>query len=269
LNKRDTLEPKRVRPRGILHLRRDAPLTGYARYWAAADLRVFVEHLWTVEWDVAQPTTREVLTHPSVQLVIERDRSRVAGIFTSRFVTTMTGRGRVLGVKFRPGAFRAFFAQPVSLLRDRQLPLDEIFAEPSAGLERRALRHAAHDEAFAVIQEFLRRRSPRLEPAMELASRITYRIAEDRELVRVEQVVREFSLPLRQLQRLFADYVGVGPKWVIQRYRLHEAAERIAAGEVTDFADLALELAYADQAHFIRDFRKLVGSTPAQYARSL
>jgi AraC-like DNA-binding protein len=103
---------------------------------------------------------------------------------------------------------------------------------------------------------------------MELASRITYRIAEDRELVRVEQVVREFSLPLRQLQRLFADYVGVGPKWVIQRYRLHEAAERIAAGEVTDFADLALELAYADQAHFIRDFRKLVGSTPAQYARS-
>lgn len=268
MNKRDTLEPKRVRPRGILHLRRDAPLTGYARYWAAADLRVFVEHLWTVEWDVAQPTTREVLTHPSVQLVIERDRSRVAGIFTSRFVTTMTGRGRVLGVKFRPGAFRAFFAQPVSLLRDRQLPLDEIFAEPSAGLERRALRHAAHDEAFAVIQEFLRRRSPRLEPAMELASRITYRIAEDRELVRVEQVVREFSLPLRQLQRLFADYVGVGPKWVIQRYRLHEAAERIAAGEVTDFADLALELAYADQAHFIRDFRKLVGSTPAQYARS-
>jgi len=68
---------------------------------------------------------------------------------------------------------------------------------------------------------------------------------------------------------LFDDYVGVSPKWVIQRYRLHEAAERIARGGVEDFADLALELGYADQAHFIRDFKKLVGRSPAEYARSL
>jgi AraC-like DNA-binding protein len=82
-------------------------------------------------------------------------------------------------------------------------------------------------------------------------------------------LTREFGLGLRKLQRLFDDYVGVSPKWVIQRYRLHEAAERIAAGRVADFADLALELGYADQAHFNRDFKKLVGRSPAEYARSL
>lgn len=269
MNKRDRLEPKRVRPRGILNLPREAPLTGYARYWAAADLQPLVEHLWTVEWDLERPQTSEVLTHPSVQLVVERGKTRVAGVFTSRFVATMTGKGRVLGVKFRPGGFRAFFERPVAELRDRMLPIEEVFGDAANGLERAALRHAGHDEAFGVIQDFLRERSPRLDPSIELASRLTYRIAEDRALVRVEQLVREFSLPLRRLQRLFNDYVGASPKWVIQRYRLHEAAERIALGSEIDWADFALELGYADQAHFIRDFRRLIGRSPAGYARAL
>jgi AraC-like DNA-binding protein len=74
---------------------------------------------------------------------------------------------------------------------------------------------------------------------------------------------------VRQLQRLFKEYVGVSPKWVIQRYRLLDAAERVAAGTIVNWADLALELGYADQAHFIRDFKGLVGRSPAEYARRL
>jgi AraC-like DNA-binding protein len=74
---------------------------------------------------------------------------------------------------------------------------------------------------------------------------------------------------LRQLQRLFSEYVGVTPKWVIHRYRLLEAAERIATGTVIHWADLAFELGYADQAHFIRDFKRLVGRSPAHYAESI
>jgi AraC-like DNA-binding protein len=72
----------------------------------------------------------------------------------------------------------------------------------------------------------------------------------------------------RTLQRLFARYVGVSPKWVIQRYRLHEAAERLAAGELIHQAELALDLGYSDQAHFVRDFKSIVGVSPAAYARA-
>ena len=61
--------------------------------------------------------------------------------------------------------------------------------------------------------------------------------------------------------------MGVSPKWLIQRYRLLEATERLAEGTVVDWADLALDLGYADQAHFIRDFRSMVGRTPAEYGR--
>jgi AraC-like DNA-binding protein len=69
----------------------------------------------------------------------------------------------------------------------------------------------------------------------------------------------------RALQRLFREYVGVTPKWVLRRLRLQEAAERMADG-TGDWAALALDLGYFDQAHFINDFRRVVGRSPAEYA---
>ena len=70
----------------------------------------------------------------------------------------------------------------------------------------------------------------------------------------------------RSLQRLFREYVGVTPKWVLQRVRLHEAAERMADGDSDCAAALALDLGYFDQAHFIKDFKAIVGRSPSEYA---
>jgi AraC-like DNA-binding protein len=60
--------------------------------------------------------------------------------------------------------------------------------------------------------------------------------------------------------------VGAGPKWLIRLYRIKEAAARIEEGDVVDWADLAGQLGYADQSHFINDFRRLVGRSPGEYA---
>lgn len=262
------LRPKLVKPRGLLHHGAEPGVPGYGRYWPADDLAPFVEHFWTVAWDVAEPEVHEVLPHPSVHLVLEEGNSRLAGVPTGRFTRRLEGRGRVLGTKFRPGGFRPFFGRAVSALTDRTLPLDEIFGPPGAELETRALACADPRDGFEIVQRFLLELDPVPDPAVELVGRIAERAATDHDITRVDQMVKAFGLGARKLQRLFDEYVGVTPKWIIQRYRLHEAAERIAAGTTTDGATLAQELGYADQAHFIRDFKKLVGSSPAEYARA-
>jgi AraC-like DNA-binding protein len=263
------IRPKLARPRGILHLRPDTPMPGYGRFWPDDDLAPFVEHLWTVQWDLAQPVMREVLPHPSVHLAVERGQSRIVGVPSGRFTRHLEGRGRVLGVKFRPGGFRPFFHRSVAELTGRVQPLGELFGHGVAELEAEALAHDDAAGAFEVVQAFLRRRRPAPDEKVELVGRVVQRAATDREITRVEHLVREFGIGPRGLQRLFAEYVGVSPKWVIQRYRLHEAAERIAAGTTGDGAALALDLGYADQAHFIRDFRRWVGCSPREYARAL
>jgi transcriptional regulator GlxA family with amidase domain len=94
------------------------------------------------------------------------------------------------------------------------------------------------------------------------------RITEDPGLQRVAQLAGASGLSERKLQRLFSDYVGVSPKWVMRRARLHEAALRVEAhGPASvDWAALAADLGYADQAHLTRDFTATLGAPPTRYA---
>ena len=139
------------------------------------------------------------------------------------------------------------------------------------GVEGRALEQAVLAERedaprIAIVEDFLRHRRPKPDAHVARIVEIVYSVAEDRGILKVEDLVERYNIPKRTLQRLFAKYVGVSPKWVIQRYRLHEAAERLAAGPVSQSA-LALSMGYSDQAHFVRDFKAIVGTSPAAYAR--
>lgn len=269
MNKRDRVRVKHERPRGILNVRSAEAKSGLARYWPSGDLAPFVEHYWIVRWDLSAPQVAETVPHPSIHMVLEPAGAEIVGVMRCKFSRVLEGRGRVLGTKFRPGAFRAFLTHRVSALTDRRVPVAEVFGPPARRLGQEALGHASDLRAIAVVESFLRGRRPVSDEAMGLAGRVAARIAEDRGITRVHQLAGEFSTTVRGLQRLFGEYVGVSPKWVIQRYRLLDAVERVASGTAVDWADLALDLGYADQAHFIREFRKLIGRSPADYARRL
>ena len=116
--------------------------------------------------------------------------------------------------------------------------------------------------AEALLCSVLPQRDPLAEHVAALVSRIT----DDPGLRRVDQLSAEAGMTARSLQRLFADYVGVSPKWVMRRARLHEAAERADSGEPVDWAELAADLGYADQAHLTRDFTVTIGVSPTRYA---
>jgi AraC-like DNA-binding protein len=267
LNERDKVQVKHDKPRGILNLRASDLVNGLSRYWPSEDLAPFVEHYWIVRWDLSEPGVAETVPHPSVHMVLDScGRSEVVGVMRRKFLRVLEGRGRVVGTKFRPGAFRSFAKQPVSRLTNRRSPVFQVFGGRAKTLGERVLGRTDDREGIAIIESFLRGFQPAADAGMVLAGRVAARIAHDRGISRVNQLVSEFSVSLRQLQRLFREYVGVGPKWVIQRYRLLEAAERIAAGPVVNWADLAVDLGYADQAHFIRDFKQLIGRSPADYA---
>jgi len=110
---------------------------------------------------------------------------------------------------------------------------------------------------------------PEQDPLAEQAAGLVSCITDDPGLRRVGQLSASSGLTVRTLQRLFADYVGVSPKWVMRRARLHEAAERADSGEPVDWALLAADLGYADQAHLTRDFTVTIGVPPTRYAAPL
>jgi hypothetical protein len=220
----------------------------------APDLAPFVDHYWIVSWCYAEPYRQKIVPYPKVNLTIADDgTAAVTGVCGEHQVRVLDGDQTVFGVSFRPGCFRPFLGRSVSTIADRQVPASEIFQDIPA------------TATIETVEAMLRAQRPEIDPRAEEAADIVATIAAKPEITRVDGLVGPRGV--RSLQRLFAEYVGINPKWVIRRYRLHEVTERLAAGARIDWADLAVELGYADQAHFVRDFTKMFGEPPTHYAQ--
>jgi len=225
---------------------------------------------WIVEWSVpaGKERVQPVVTHPSIHLTIESDRATVTGVVTRCFRRVLIGSGRVVGVRFRPAGLAAFWPYPASQLTDGALPVAEVLGTEAA-VEPAGVGAGdpgiGADEAVRRMQAVLERRRRPRPPGTELVDDAVDHLVAHTDVTRVEQVARHFGVSSRTLQRRFERYLGVGPKWVIQRRRIHEALEEIEHGRAVDWSALALRLGFADQAHFVNAFTELVGQAPSAY----
>jgi AraC-like DNA-binding protein len=188
---------------------------------------------------------------------------------TGRVTRTLTGEGRMFGISFRPVMFRALLGRSMSTLTDRVVPLESVLG-PSVSQWAQALRRARDLETeIGLTKEFF---ESRLIAPTQLQLQLrdcVEAMASDRDLLRVEDLCKTSGLDARTLQRRFSDYVGLSPKSVIRRYRMHEAAIRLGDENTPSLAALAASLGYSDQAHFARDFKRTVGETPRAFATFL
>lgn len=256
-----------VGSRGILHPADARRHFRHVRHAPHASLSPFVQHYWYIEWDLAEPFHQRVLPHPSVNLTFHRAAHGITGVVRGLHVAELTGRGRVLGVQFRPAGFAPYLGADMSTITGRRLPIDDVFGTAGAALDRAVLDAPDEQAMLRLVDDFLQLVRPDRDPAAEAATAAVALAAADTELTRVDDLAARAGYHPRSLQRLFARYVGVGPKWVIRRYRIHEALERADAGAEVDWARLAADLGYSDQAHFVRDFSTTVGISPGRYRR--
>ena len=168
-----------------------------------------------------------------------------------------------------PGGLGAFIPGSVADLTDRIVAFDGVIDVDEAGLLHRLGREpneAGRVEALAsALQAALI--PQRLATARQVAE-VAQFAESDRSVRRLGDLSARAGVPSRTLQRLFAQYAGVSPIWVLRRYRLLDVAEAVRNGESPVWADVAADLGYADQAHLVRDFRAATGQTPARYASS-
>lgn len=260
-----------TKPRGVLRPRFSQGQLEHHRQLPSAPLAAWVEHYWHVRWDLRglPPQQQATLPHPNVHLVVEQGQARIYGVQRGRFVRQLQGLDQVFGVKFKAGGFYPFYGHAVSELLNQSVDVTDCFGPRGAELTGQVLAAADFAAMCAAAESFLLLRLPAADAQVARIGRMLERIAKDTSIVSVDDVIAMSGLNKRGLQRLFQRYVGVGPKWVIQRYRLHEAIAQVQAGKMLSWTALALELGYFDQAHFVRDFRQLVGMAPGEYQKSL
>lgn len=265
-------EPGNPPLRGILNPKAGARRFDESLQPPSPDLAEIIQHCWAASWDLEgqEPYPQHLLPHPSINLVIEKGAARIHGVSTARFTYVFEGRGSIFGIGFRPAGFRPLLGSRVSVLTNRVVAAADVFGRAGDELAERILSSGGdRPRMVEVAQDFVRAQLPAPESGVDLVNRVVDQVRDDRAITRVDDLARRSGLGERTLQRLFGDYVGVSPKWVIRRYRLHEAADRLAGDQSLDLAALAVELGYFDQAHFAKDFRDLVGQPPAEYLRTV
>lgn len=257
------------RARGMLRRPVKAGKFRHSRRSPAPELSSLIAHYWLINWDLrgCEPHYGESLPHPNIHLVFGEGAATIHGVQTHKFERVLEGKSEVFGVKFRPGGFRPFFDAPISKLTDRSINAAEVFGEEIESLGTQVLSLRNEEEKLESANAFFRSRLPEMNETIELADQLVARILNEPGIGTVDDLVELTGIGKRSLQRIFNEYVGVSPKWVIRRYRLHELIEKLNSGDKLDWAQLALELGYFDQAHLINDFKVFIGHSPSRYQK--
>jgi AraC-like DNA-binding protein len=263
---------------GVLHPERLSRTAELHRHACAEHLRPWVEWYWRLTWDLPDDATytSQTLPHPTSNLSVEFGKSSraigddpvvITGVVTRRFDVTIAGSGVVFAAKFRPGGLPALTGVSARVHRDRVLPARTLLADNVLAPLRQIDAGTLLDDSIAAMDGALSRvaADATADPQYDLVLEIVATLLADRGLTQVAQLTERYGLSVRSLQRLFLHYLGVSPKWVIRRYRIHDAVTDLDNGYDGSLADLAASLGWYDQAHFHRDFTALIGQTPGDY----
>ena len=244
-----------------------------SRYPPQPHLADLVRRYWFPLWSVPEgdEAPQRVLQYPVCLVVVASGYARFYGPTKGLSTTTLTGSGWAAGVMLQPAAGFLITGQPVARLTDRHVDLTAIPAlraselipavhAAMAAVPAGADSHRVARDAFADVLSGL---AP-VDDEGQLVNDIVALVEDSPQLMRVDDLCTALGRSERSLQRLLLRRVGVGPKWLIRRRRLHEAVAGLRQGG--SLADLAARLGYADQAHFTRDFRRSTGLTPGAFA---
>lgn len=249
----------------------------------APPLDVLVEKLW--DWDMppAAHHYERVLPQPGAQLIINlyEDQTRVYSDDAARRCLVSSGsvlgglqlcsqiidtaeQIRVMGEGFRPGGAGALTGEDMEAIAGGDVDLAGLFGGQASTLRQRLLETVEPRDRLALLERWLRERGrlPRLEPCVAHALAWLERTPR---AVRIGGLVRETGVSERRLARLFRRQVGYGPKRYARLLRFRAVVAQVHGLPNVDWAGVAADGGYCDQAHLAHEFRRFAGITPGAF----
>jgi AraC-like DNA-binding protein len=226
----------------------------YAERAVAPDLRLHLRCSWTT-------VTRShgvVLPDGCLDLMWIAGELVVAGPDTAAAPSGLVRGLEIAAVRFRPGVAPAVLGLPASELRDRRVPLAELWPEAVR------TQHEVDDapDRVAALEAVVRRRLADAPPPDPVALAVASRL--DRRSGGVGALAERAGLSERQLHRRCLTAFGYGAKTLDRVLRLQRFLALGRADPSAGLAGLAVAAGYSDQAHLGRDCRALAAATPVE-----
>lgn len=268
--------------RGVLHNSKSQLNYSLQRVAVQEKLSVFIDQYWFVEWNLIDKKnhTQQNLPDPAIHITIENGSILLYGPIKQRFTQVLSGRGCIFGIKFQIGGFYPISKQIQSQLCDQVINLNNYFndlniellhkIEVTPNLQQKAqLANTFFEQLFdpqsVLYIEDLAHATTQINKVKEIVSIIKTQ----HNITKVNTLCDHLNINSRSLQRLCNQMIGLSPKWLIRKFRMHEVLARLEHQPIStiNWQDYVNDLEYLDQAHFIHDFKSFTGYTPQTYLK--
>ena len=245
-------------------------------------LSKFVDSLWLYEGYEPEQKTERILPTGTLELAInlrqnelrmyDAERPEHCSRLSGAIVSGASGRGFVpaeetfiIGVHFKPGGAFPFLGLPADDLADTHVDLETLWG-PSAGRLRERLCEARTSaERFQLLQEALLSRLRHGVEQHYAVSAALEMFGKNQAGPRVREAAKYLCLSQRRFIQVFKAEVGMTPKLFSRIQRFQQTRTIIQHNPSINWADLAVDLGYFDQSHFIREFLEFSGLNPTDY----
>lgn len=194
------------------------------------------------------------------------DGPMAAGAQSQAFVIDTNQPMSILSVWFKPGGALPFFGTRGDELHNRHLPLETLWGRQARELYDHLREAPSSATRFRLLEQAL---VARLHQTRERHHAVKYALHLFRTMphaLKIGAIVDTLALSPTRFIQLFREDVGMTPKQFCRVQRFQRALRLITDRQVVSWGDVALTCGYYDQAHFINEFRRLAGITPAAYA---
>jgi AraC-like DNA-binding protein len=234
-------------------------------------LEEIVDFVWLHQGEAPAGDAELRLPTGDLDLVVDfgEEQTVVSGPSTRPFPLGTAERREVMGAVFRIGGAAALLGVPVAELRDRRVPLAELWGSLASELLERPLTASSEEARLDALEQVLSARLGHIaDRPHPVAGRAAAQIARYPERCRVAELGEALGLSARRLEQLFHKEVGLTPKAYQRLHRFRQALVGIDRAAEIGWATFALERGYYDQSHFIGEFRAHSGLTPSEYVAS-
>ena len=188
------------------------------------------------------------------------------GVWTRRFLFEYPPWVRLVGVHFKPWGLSPFVGMPASELRDRWVPVDDVWRRSLDRIRNRLGAIASATESLRVLEEELRSRLAEAPSrGLGLVQRTGGRLETCQGAVPVGTLTDAAGVSGNRLASEFKAHVGVTPKRMARIYRFARLILSVDALRPVDWSERAYTAGYFDQAHMCREFKDFTGHTPTGY----
>lgn len=257
----------------------------YAEFAPCHELVPYVHCVWTLnDAAVAERPAERIVPDGRMEIVFNlgdaftgvsgaRREVRPSAIIVGeirRAVTVHPARTiNLLGIRFRSAGLAPVLGLPASELADAVITLDSLWGSRVAELEMRLREAPSREQARALLErELVGRLRANKRPVDPLTQAFVADVERAGGHVRIAQLARSAGISERQLERRIRAGVGIGPKAfsrVVRFRRVFHAVAECAGTATGQWAQIALNCGYYDQAHLIADFRSFCDTSPEVY----